>query len=69
MEEKTVHIPTISCGHCVMTIKRELGYLDGILSVEADTETKNATVKWNNPLAWNEIQKTLNEIGFPPDEQ
>ncbi len=24
MEEKTVHIPTISCGHCVATIKREV---------------------------------------------
>ena len=69
MEEKTVHIPTISCGHCVMTIKRELGYLDGIVSVEADTETKNAAVKWDNPLDWNVINKTLHEIGFPPDEQ
>ena len=69
MEEKTVHIPTISCGHCVMTVKRELGYLDGIVSVEADAETKNASVKWDKPLDWNEINKTLHEIGFPPEDK
>ena len=68
MQEKMVHIPTISCGHCVMTIKRELGNLDGVVAVEANAETKNATVKWNDPLVWEEVNKALHEIGFPPDE-
>ena len=40
MEEKTVYIPAISCGHCVMTIKREVEDLEGIQSVEADEKTK-----------------------------
>ncbi len=36
METKTVKIPAISCGHCVNTIEREVGQLEGIVSVKAD---------------------------------
>ena len=67
MEEKTVHIPTISCGHCVMTIKRELGDLDGVTIVDADPGTKNLTVTWSAPQTWNTILATLQDIGFPPE--
>ena len=38
MEEKTVHIPSISCGHCIMTIQREVGgNLSEVLQTVADT--------------------------------
>jgi len=30
MERKKFSIPNITCGHCVMTIQRELGELRGI---------------------------------------
>ena len=68
MEEKTVHIPAISCSHCVMTIKRELGELDGVVSVSGDPGSKKITVRWKAPLTWNEISRTLEEIGYPVDE-
>ena len=32
MKTITYHIPAISCGHCVHTIKMELGELPGIQS-------------------------------------
>jgi copper chaperone len=67
MEEKTVHIPKISCGHCVMTIKRELGEIEGVKLVEADQKTKTATIKWESPASWDKINDTLNEAGYPPD--
>jgi copper chaperone len=68
MEEKTVLIPSISCGHCMMTIKNELGYLADIDSVEGDVAAKTVTVKWNAPLTWESINATLEEIGFAPEE-
>ena len=68
MEEKTVHIPSISCGHCVMTIKREVGELEGIKSVEGDENTKMVTVKWGNPATWGKITDTLKEIGYPAEQ-
>ena len=65
MAEKTIHVPSISCGHCVMTIKNEVGELDGINAVEADATTKMVTVKWDNPATWETITDTLKEIGHP----
>ena len=67
MEEKTVHISSISCGHCVMTIKRELGEIEGVVAVEGDPGSKNVTVKWEAPLTWDTICHTLEDIGYPPE--
>ena len=30
METKNLSIPNITCGHCVMSIQRELGEIDGV---------------------------------------
>ena len=45
MTTLTISVPDISCGHCVMNIKRELGELEGIDSVSGDPETKRVTVR------------------------
>jgi len=36
METMKLSVPNISCGHCVMTIKRELGEIKGVSKVEGD---------------------------------
>ncbi|HDY89682.1 MAG TPA: copper chaperone [bacterium] len=64
MEEKTVVIPNISCGHCIMTIKNELGNIEGVESVEGNPATKNVTITWQSPANWEKIVQTLNEIGY-----
>jgi copper chaperone CopZ len=68
MEEKKIHIPTISCGHCVMTIKREVEELEGVNSVEGDEKTKIVTIKWENPVTWDKIAETLKETGYPAED-
>jgi copper chaperone len=68
MEEKTVFIPNINCGHCAMTIKREIGELDGVDSVEVDIAAKTAHIRWSAPADWAKIRDALEEIGFPPGE-
>jgi copper chaperone len=65
MEKATLNIPAISCGHCVMTIKRELGEIEGVTSVEGDVETKEITVEWSPPATVERIRSTLEEIGYP----
>ncbi|MBN1293541.1 MAG: heavy-metal-associated domain-containing protein [Candidatus Latescibacteria bacterium] len=67
MQEKTVHIPNISCIHCVNTIKRELGDLDGIINVEGSPVTKNITIQWEDTQDWDTIRNLLDEIGYPPE--
>ena len=66
MASKTFSVPNISCNHCVMTIKRELGELAGVASVTADAETKNVTVEWESPATWEAIESLLTEINYPP---
>lgn len=65
MESKTFNIPNISCGHCVMTIKRELSELDGVTSVDGDVDGKTVTVAWNAPTTENSIKALLAEINYP----
>ena len=67
MEEKTVRIPSVSCGNCIMTIKRELGGIDGVAAVDGDLAAKKITVSWKPPATWESILEALDDIGFPPE--
>jgi copper chaperone len=68
MPEKTFTVPNISCGHCIMTIKNEVGELTGVSRVEADEQTKVVTVTWDDPATWTQIADLLEEINFPAAE-
>jgi len=61
----TLNIPAISCGHCVMTIKRETQDVPGVVSVDADQETKTATYVLESEAALPKVKETLAEIGYP----
>lgn len=65
MEKKTLSIPNISCGHCVMSIKNELGELEGVKEVEGNPENKSITVEWDAPTTLEKIKDTLKEINYP----
>jgi copper chaperone CopZ len=69
MPAKTFQVPSIHCGHCVMTIKNELGDLAGVSRVEADKDTRMVTVEWSEPASWEQIRSLLVEINYPPAEQ
>lgn len=66
MEQKTVNIPDISCGHCLATVKREAGEIGGVVSVEGDVNTKAVTIKWEAPATWEQIEAQLKDAGYPP---
>jgi len=68
MEEKTVLIPDISCGHCIMTIKNELSEINGVKNIDGDLSTKKVTIQWRPPANWGEIKRKLDEIGYSPNE-
>lgn len=61
----TLNIPAISCGHCVMTIKRETGELPGVLAVEGNAQAKTATFSLENEAILTSVKETLAEIGYP----
>jgi copper chaperone len=65
MEKHSFLIPSISCGHCVMTIKNELNELEGIKAVEGDPTSKSIIVEWEEPAILEIIRETLKEINYP----
>lgn len=70
MASKTIKVPNITCGHCVSTIEREVGELEGVVSVRAGVEDKMVTIEWNEPPAsWNAVVERLKEINYPPEAQ
>lgn len=68
METTKLSIPNISCHHCVMSIQRELGEMQGVAKVEGDPATKEITVQWDVPASLEKIKSTLNEINYPASE-
>lgn len=68
MESKKFSIPNISCGHCVMNIKRELTDMEGVKKVEGDPGKKEITVSWEAPATLDKIKATLKELSYPAAE-
>jgi len=66
MAAKTVNIPSISCHHCLMTIKREVSEISGVQSVEGSVEDKRVTIRWEEPADWGKIEAALKDAGYPP---
>jgi copper chaperone len=65
MKTVTYTIPNISCGHCVHTIKTELGELTGVQSVDANPDSKQATIVFQDPATEQQILELLKEINYP----
>ncbi len=65
MKTVTYTIPNISCQHCVHTIKTELSDLAGVQSVEADAQSKQATITFDAPATEAQIKALLAEINYP----
>lgn len=59
-------IPAISCGHCLHTIRMELGQLEGVSSVEATLEDKQVSVTYAAPASEDQIIHLLQDINYPP---
>ena len=64
-ETVTLTIPNINCNHCLMSVKRESGFVDGAEFVSGDAETKTATFQVAGDEALVELKKTLAEAGYP----
>lgn len=67
MEQKTVTVPGISCGHCVATIEREVAEVPGVDSVKAEQGSRRVTISWDpDATDWIAIESTLRDINYPP---
>ncbi|OPL08626.1 MAG: hypothetical protein AVO34_14115 [Firmicutes bacterium ML8_F2] len=65
MEAVTLDIPNISCNHCIMTVKRETGFVEGAEFVSADLDARKVVVQVENQDALESLKETLAEAGYP----
>jgi copper chaperone CopZ len=65
MKTITLSIPNINCHHCIMTIKRESGFVDGVEFVSGDIEGKTATFRVASDGALESLKAALAEAGYP----
>lgn len=67
MNTITLHIPGISCHHCIHTINTELADMEGVKSVEASLDSKLVTVTFEPPANEDRIRDLLVEINYPAE--
>jgi len=68
MTNITLHIPNISCGHCIHTVQNEVGDIAGVHSVKADLQTKSVTIAYDPPATQEQIEAMLAEIDYPAEK-
>jgi len=68
VETVTLQARNISCGHCVMAIKRAVGKLEGVASVEGDPTAKKVLVSYDpEKVSLDQIKQTMAEEGYPAE--
>jgi len=66
LQDMTLVAPDISCAHCVATIKRSVGDLDGVEHVDVDMETKRIAIRFDpSRVSLDRIEATLDDEGYP----
>ncbi len=64
-QQFTLYADDISCQHCAMTIKRELGAVAGISNVQVDVPSKAVAFEYSDDEALARAKALLDEIGYP----
>jgi copper chaperone len=65
VDKQTLHIPNISCGHCIKTIETELNELSGVQVTDSDVAQKTITIEWEHPATIEFIRDILKEMNYP----
>ena len=65
-QEITFVAPDISCGHCVATVEKALGPLEGVERVEASADTKHVVVDFDpTRISVDRLEAVLDDAGYP----
>lgn len=66
--ESTFHAPDIECDGCANSIKRALGRVGGVQSVDVDIAGKNVRVDHDPSVERSALVSALDRAGFPVAE-
>lgn len=63
MNQLTLHVPGMTCGHCESAVKSEVGKVAGVAAIAVDLGTKIVTVD-GAALSRDAIVAAIEEAGF-----
>ncbi|MEQ4725846.1 copper ion binding protein [Nonomuraea sp. B19D2] len=64
MATATYTVKGMTCGHCVSSVKEEVGEVAGVTSVEVDLASGLLTVESDSPVAAAQIVAAVEEAGY-----
>ena len=65
MENVTLNVSGMSCGHCVSSIEGSVGKLDGVQEVKVHLDSGKVDVAFDQEkLTLNKIKETIDDQGY-----
>ncbi|SEH03816.1 copper ion binding protein [Nonomuraea solani] len=64
MSSETYTVSGMTCGHCVGTVKTEVGKISGVTAVDVDLATGKVTVTANEPVEEARVRDAVEEAGY-----
>ncbi|NRQ31610.1 heavy-metal-associated domain-containing protein [Nonomuraea sp. NN258] len=64
MSTATYTVKGMTCGHCVSSVKEEVGEVAGVTSVEVDLASGLLTVNSDSPVDQGAISAAVEEAGY-----
>jgi copper chaperone len=64
MTTSTWTVTGMTCGHCVASVKEEVGELDGVTAVDVDLDSGAVTVTSEQPLDDAAVRAAVEEAGY-----
>lgn len=67
MAQDTIKVEGMSCGHCVMRVKKAIEEVEGVRKADVDLQKKQAVVEYEEGKANPEkIKAAIREAGYEP---
>ncbi|GGN74425.1 cation transporter [Nocardia rhizosphaerihabitans] len=64
MATTTYTVTGMTCGHCVSSVKQEIGKIDGVTSVDVDLASGLVRVDSANELSEADVAAAVDEAGY-----
>lgn len=65
---KTIEVKGMSCMHCVGSVEKALGTIEGVSDVKVSLEKACATFEETAPVDTDKIKEVITKIGFEAGE-
>ncbi len=67
MTQETIKVEGMSCGHCVMRVKKAIEAVEGVRKAEVDLPNKQAVVEYEEGKAnLEKVKAAIREAGYEP---